>query len=107
MAGQIKIPPTTMDEAALRLARLFEELDSHKMYDSLMTGSSGAMRDKVGLLTDELYRMRTSMCRLIDGTRIALSDASAKFRAADAKAKAVVLAAAVLEKASQTRGGSL
>jgi len=89
MGGQIKIVFWSIEEAAIRLVALFNKLDSHQMYTDPLAESSGYTREQIGLLTDEFNAMKTTIGKLIDGTRSTLRDVSDRFSAADTVAATI------------------
>jgi hypothetical protein len=88
MSAQIQVSYQSIDEAIERLIQLFYELDVHQLYTSLFFESRGYTSEEAGLLTDEFNFMKTTLGRLIEGTRMALREASKTFAAADADAAA-------------------
>jgi phage-related tail protein len=88
MADEIKVAYQSLDEAATALRTLMERLDSHEMYAAKLLRSEGQTRASLGELTDEYNRLKTSLGRLIDGTRTALAETSAAFADADERAAA-------------------
>jgi uncharacterized protein YukE len=85
MADQIKITYSSLDEAADALGHLMEKLDAHMMYTEVFSESQGQTRVAVGELSDEMNYLKSTIGRLIDGTRIAFRETSAAFAEADAR----------------------
>ncbi|MDR3136846.1 MAG: hypothetical protein LBU07_05505 [Coriobacteriales bacterium] len=86
MSEAIQIRYESIGDAAASLTKLLYKLDAHQMYTGAFAQSRGDARDQMGYLSDELNAVKTTLGRLIDGTRIKLSAANKEFKAADERA---------------------